>query len=164
MRTLILNASWEPMTVISRNRAVVLVLLGKAEVIEESDDKIRSEKVNLPVPTVIKLKNFIRVPYRKRAPLTRRSCLARDDAECCYCTKRKATTIDHVHPRSRGGRHEWMNVVSSCSKCNATKADRTPDEAGMTMRYQPRLPEGIGALRVVVGTMEPTWEPYLMAA
>lgn len=160
-RVLVINASWEPITTVTWQRAVILTLEGLAEVIEEGDTPIRSQRLTLTVPKVVRLVDFRHVPFRARSPLTRRGVLARDRSECCYCTRRRATTVDHVQPRSRKGRHIWENVVASCSPCNARKDDRTPGEANMPMRFQPSIPAGNVALVVAVGYVDPAWRPYL---
>lgn len=162
-RVLCLNASWEPLTTVSWQRAVILTLEGLAEVIEESEEPVRSQHLELKVPKVVRLVDFRMVPYRARSPLTRRGVLARDEQQCCYCTRRKATTVDHVQPRSRKGPHSWENVVASCSPCNSKKDNRTPAEAGMEMRFQPRVPSGNTALVVAVGYCDPSWKQYLVA-
>src|SRR4051812_17554657 len=127
-RVLVLNASYEPLTTVTWQRAVILTLEGLVEVLEEGDDPVRSERLTLTMPKVLRLFEYRPVPYRARSPLTRRGVLARDDHECCYCTRRKATTVDHVQPRSRKGEHSWLNVVAACSPCNAFKDNRTPAE------------------------------------
>lgn len=121
MGTLLLNASYEPLRVLPEHRAINLVLQDKAEVIVGDDNNmIHAVSFKMPTPSVIRLKYFVKVPYRARLPLTRQSVLTRDNYECqfTHCT-RKATTIDHVHPRSRGGKHAWENVAGACSKCNS---------------------------------------------
>lgn len=171
-RVLVLNASWEPLTTVSWQRAVGLLLDGDVEVMEVSDRLARSEHLTVMVPMVVRLLEFREVPFKARSPLTRRGVLARDNHVCCYCTRRKATTVDHIQPRSRKGQHSWENVVAACSPCNAFKDNRTPDEALLDtkgaarigfgpMRFQPRLPAGNVALVVAVGYMDPSWEPYL---
>lgn len=160
-RVLLLNASYEAITTVTWQRAIILTLEGLAEVIEEGDTPIRSQRLTLTVPKVIRLAEYRQVPFRARSPLTRRGVLVRDGHRCCYCTRRKATTVDHVVPRSRKGMHRWENVVASCSPCNARKDDRTPDEAGMEMRFLPSVPSGNLALIVAVGAMDEAWRPYL---
>ena len=112
-RALLLNASFEPLCVVPMRRAVVLVLKEKAEIVARNGAELHSERVTLPVPSVIRLHHFVRVPYRNRVPLSRRAVFARDGHRCQYCN-RAAENIDHVVPRSRGGPHAWDNVVASC--------------------------------------------------
>lgn len=171
-RVLVLNASWEPLTTVTWQRAVILTLEGLAVVMEDGDAPCRSQRLSMTIPKVLRLVDFRDVPYRARSPLTRRGVLARDEDRCCYCTRRKATTVDHVQPRSRKGEHRWENVVASCSPCNSFKDARTPDEALLDtkgaakigfgrMRFQPTVPIGNTALVVAVGYIDDAWKQYL---
>lgn len=162
-RALVLNASYEPLCVVPLRRAVVLVLAEKAEVVAEGDGSVRSPSRCLPMPAVIRLTRFVRVPFRRGTTLTRPAVLARDRYRCAYCNQR-GTTVDHVIPRSRGGRHRWDNVVAACRTCNGRKDDRTPQEAGMTLLWDPYVPAGTVALVVAVGRIDESWEPYLAVA
>lgn len=159
-RALVLNVTLEPLGVVSLKRAVRLVLDDKAEVVAVSDDVVRSVDLELPAPSVIRLARYVHVPYRARAPLTRRGVLARDRSECGYCGRR-ADTVDHVVPRAQGGKHRWENVVAACKRCNARKRDRTPDQAGMGLRFEPRIPAGALALVVVLREIDEQWGEYL---
>ena len=138
---LVLNATYEPLCVVSSRRALVLVLAGKAVAVEASDTVLHSERAAFRVPVVVKLTRFVRVPYRGAVPLTRRAVFARDGGRCVYCAA-PATSIDHVVPRSRGGQHVWDNVVSCCRRCNHQKADRQIAELGWRMRRLPAAPSG----------------------
>lgn len=157
--TLLLNASFEPLHVVPTRRAVVLVLSGKADVISEGDGVFHSERLSVPVPSVIRLRYYVHVPFRAQLPLTRRNVILRDRARCAYC-RGKGDTVDHVVPRSRGGQHVWQNVVAACRRCNGHKADRTLDELGWTLQVTPRAPSGWSWLLVGVPA-EPDWEPWL---
>lgn len=161
--TLLLNASFEPLCVVPMKRAVVLVLAEKAEILEAACGVIRSASTAVPVPSVIRLTTYVRVPYRARLPLTRRALLARDGHRCAYCG-RSADTIDHVVPRSRSGRHEWENVVAACRLCNGRKGDRLLNELGWVLHTTPTVPRGTRWLVVGVGRIDPSWEPYLTQA
>lgn len=165
-RALVLNATYEPIAVVPLRRAVVLVLAGKADVVEESEREIRSMATAIAAPIVVRLRRFVKVPYKTSVPLTRRAVFSRDGHRCAYCGKSssRGLTLDHVIPRAQGGRHRWENVVASCEPCNARKADRTPAQAGMTLRVKPYAPTGTGALIVLIGTIEEAWEPYLGVA
>lgn len=158
-----MNASFEPLCVVSDRRAVVLVLKSKAESLEHNGAVFRSERLTIRVPSVLRLNYYVRVPYRARATLSRRAVLMRDELLCQYCGAR-AENIDHVVPRSRGGGHTWENVVACCRRCNSRKENRLPHEAGLTLGKQPQAPVGSLMLRVSVGHLDPTWEPYLEAA
>jgi 5-methylcytosine-specific restriction endonuclease McrA len=108
---------------------------------------------------VVRLRHFVRVPYRQHAPLTRRAVFARDSWACQYCGA-TAENLDHVLPRSRGGLHVWENVVAACRRCNAKKMDRTPQEAGFHLSRRPFAPSD--GFRLTLGSVEPGWEPYLL--
>ncbi len=161
-RALLLNASHEPLCVVPMRRAVVLVLKEKAEIVARNGAELHSERVTLPVPSVIRLNHYVRVPYRNRVPLSRRAVFARDGHRCQYCN-RAAENIDHVLPRSRGGGHTWDNVVASCRSCNSRKEDRLPAEAGLALRHQPREPHADLWVVATAGSIDPAWEPYLPA-
>jgi hypothetical protein len=111
--TLVLNASFEPLSTVTLNRAVVLVLQDKA-VVEQAHPEIRMRgaAVDIPAPRVIRLCRYVRVPFRRQAPWSRRGVLVRDRHKCAYCGRR-ATTVDHVVPRAQGGQDSWLNTVAS---------------------------------------------------
>ncbi len=157
--TLLLNASFEPLHVVTSRRAIVLVLAGKADVVSESNGEFHSERLTVPIPSVIRLRYYVHVPFRAHLPLTRRNVLSRDRGRCAYCGGR-GDTVDHVVPRSRGGEHIWQNVVAACRGCNGHKADRTLDELGWTLGVTPRVPSGWAWLLVGV-TAAPDWQPWL---
>jgi 5-methylcytosine-specific restriction endonuclease McrA len=158
VRALVLNATQEPLAVVPARRAVVLVLKEKASVVETNGMLFRSERLELIAPSVIRLKYFVRVPYRARAALTRRAIFARDNWACQYCGA-AAENVDHVIPRSRGGTHEWENVVAACRRCNSKKQNRSHGEAGLRLRSRPHAPKDV--FRLSLGRPDPTWEPYL---
>jgi 5-methylcytosine-specific restriction endonuclease McrA len=160
MHTLLLNASYEPLTVISVHRAVVLVLTDKADLIAAGEGHIRSPSTSVPTPSVIRLRGFVRVPYRSALPLNRRNLLARDGHRCAYCTDR-GDTVDHIVPRSRGGEHVWSNVVAACRRCNGHKGNRLLHELGWTLRTTPSTPRGWSWMLVGVGTTDPAWSEWL---
>jgi 5-methylcytosine-specific restriction endonuclease McrA len=149
--TLVLNASFEPLSTVTMNRAVVLVLQDKA-VVEQAHPalRIRAAAVELPVPRVIRLCRYVRVPFRRRAPWSRRGVLVRDQHRCAYCGRR-ATTVDHVVPRSAGGADSWLNTVASCAEDNHRKADRTPEQAGMPLLRKPFEPTPADAMVLTLG-------------
>lgn len=157
--TLLLNASYEPLHVLTTRRAIVLVLAGKADVVSEGPEILHSEHLSVPVPSVIRLRYYVKVPFRSHLPLTRRNVVARDRGRCAYCSGR-GDTVDHVVPRSRGGEHVWTNVVAACGPCNSRKADHTLGELGWTLHRTPHAPSGWAWLLVDV-TTHPSWEPWL---
>ncbi|MGB3205719.1 MAG: HNH endonuclease [Crinalium sp.] len=136
-KVLVLNASYEPLNITSWRRAVVLMLKGKAEQVEHNGKMLYPD---FPLPTVIRLRHYVRVPY-KEIPLTRRNILHRDGHSCQYCRcTGDDLTLDHVLPRSRGGGDTWENIVTACVRCNVKKGNRTPKEANMFLHHQPRRP------------------------
>ncbi|WP_269854552.1 HNH endonuclease [Streptomyces sp. RPT161] len=161
--TLVLNASFEPLSTVSLRRAVVLVMQGKA-VVEQAHPglRIRAAEVDVPVPRVIRLCRYVRVPFRQRAPWSRRGVLVRDRHRCAYCGRR-ATTVDHVVPRSHGGRDTWLNTVAACAADNHRKADRTPEQAGMRLLAQPFEPTPADALLLALGLRGDTDLPEWLA-
>lgn len=159
-RALVLNATYEPLCVVSTRRALVLVLKHKAELLHEEGGTFHSERLAVPVPSVIRLKYFVKVPYRARASLSRRAVFVRDSFECQYCAA-PAENVDHVIPRAVGGAHTWENVVAACKPCNARKEDRLPHEVGMRLRSKPGAPRETVWIIVAVGRIDPKWEPYI---
>lgn len=159
-KVLVLNATMEPLCVVPARRAVVLVLTSKADVVHHNGHRFRSESLDLAAPSVVRLRRFVHVPYRRRAALSRRGVFIRDEHVCQYCG-RAAENVDHVVPRSRGGAHEWENVVAACRRCNGRKRDQTPAEANMSLQRTPYAPRAEFWLVVAVGRVEPLWYPYL---
>ena len=162
-RVLLLNVTYEPLTTVGLRRAVCLVLCGKAEVVHDdaAGAILHAATVSLATPSVIRLSRYVRVPYRNRVPLTRAALMRRDNYKCAYCGRR-AETIDHVIPRSRGGQHAWENCVASCTICNHRKADRMLEELGWTLAVPPAVPRG--AHWRLVGAHhdgDPQWAAYL---
>jgi 5-methylcytosine-specific restriction endonuclease McrA len=162
-RVLLLNVTYEPLTTVGLRRAVCLVLGDKAEIVHHdlSGGLLRSASLALSRPSVIRLRRYVRVPYRSRVPLTRGALMRRDNYLCAYCGRR-AETVDHVVPRSRGGTHTWENCVASCIRCNHSKGDRLVEELGWVLRWSPTTPRGphwrlIGALN----DGDPQWAAYL---
>ncbi len=161
---LVLNASYEPLHVVTTKRAVILLLKEKAEVVEATEQLLRSERMGLRKPLVIRLVQYVKVPRQLTLPLTRRLVLARDAYTCQYCgsqPKRAVLTIDHVMPRSRGGAKSWENVVASCRPCNQRKGNRTPAEANMPLVRKPFRPRYI-ALAIINDVQHPdVWRKYM---
>lgn len=162
-RSLVLNATEEPLSVVSTRRAAVLVLTGKADIVHADQGWLRSEHERLPVPSVVRLRYFVRVPFQRRAALNRRAVFARDDHRCQYCHG-PAESIDHVVPRSRGGGHDWENVVAACRPCNVRKRDRYLEDTSMRLRSTPRAPRHLSWLVVAVGEIPEPWARYVGAA
>lgn len=162
-KALVLNATYEPLSVVSERRGVVLVLRGRATVVVERDEVWASELSSVRVPSVVRLTSFVKVPYRRAVPVTRRAVFGRDGHRCQYCGD-SAESLDHVTPRSRGGPHTWENVVACCRTCNMRKGDRLPAEAGFRLVRAPRAPRRYAWIYASAGfVLDPTWEPYLEA-
>lgn len=161
--SLVLNATYEPLSVVPVRRAACLVLDDKAEVVEHDGTVLRSEKLALASPLVIRLRYMVKVPYHRKTALSRRAVFARDEHRCQYCGG-AADSIDHVMPRSRGGLHVWENVAAACRRCNLDKRDRTPDEAGMRLARLPHAPREQAWVTVAVGHVPDAWKPYLAQA
>lgn len=162
-RSLILNASHEPLGVIAHRRAIVLVLREKAEIVERNGAMYRSEHLTIEAPSVIRLRYYVRVPRRLHVAPSRKAVFLRDGHACQYCG-RAAENVDHVVPRSRGGKHVWDNVVAACRRCNARKENRLPAEVGLRLPRRPATPPDGFWLRLLVGQAEPEWIPYLAPA
>lgn len=162
-KVLVLNASYEPLNITSWRRAVILLLKGKAEQIEHNGKLIAQ---NLPLPTVIRLRSYVKIPY-KEISLSRRNVLHRDSYTCQYCADRRHDlTIDHIVPRSRGGGDTWDNVVAACLRCNVKKGDRTPREAGMPLMTTPRRPVSHVSFEISKHSLsgQTSWDKYLIGA
>jgi len=165
-RVLVLNATFEPIHVCTVRRATVLLLKAKAELLERGDLAVRSERLLLERPVVIRLVTYVRVPRDvHRRKITRKAVLARDRWTCQYCGhEHHGLTVDHVIPRSRGGESVWENIVASCAPCNRRKGNRLPREIAMHPRTTPRPPGPNVFIRVAAPKVPPSWEPYLAMA
>src|SRR5436190_23490334 len=165
-RVLVLNATYEPINVCTVRRAEVLVLKAKAEVLEQGSGPLRSERMQLERPAVIRLVAYVRIPrdaHRRR--ITRKAVLARDSWTCQYCGSRKpGLTVDHVVPRSRGGKSVWENIVASCASCNRRKGNSLPREVKMHPRTRPTAPGPTVFIRIASPTIPIVWQQYLPQA
>jgi 5-methylcytosine-specific restriction endonuclease McrA len=162
MKTLVLNAGYEPLAVVSFKRALILVLSNKATVLAQSgDEQMHSANATFELPSVILLQRYVRVPSSRRIPVSRRGVLRRDGHRCAYCAK-SANTIDHVQPKSRGGKDTWENLVACCLKCNNAKGDRTLSEIGWSLKSSPRMPQGLAWTVRGAERIEPAWDDFLM--
>jgi 5-methylcytosine-specific restriction endonuclease McrA len=162
-RSLILNATYEPICVASSRRALVLILDEKAELVHETGRAFHSERAIFPEPSVVRLIQFVKIPRQTRIAISRRSVFARDGHRCQYCGA-QAENIDHVVPKSRGGSHSWDNVVASCRRCNAAKEDRLLEESGFVLRHRPSVPRSRVWLLAASGEFRSEWEPYVSPA
>jgi 5-methylcytosine-specific restriction endonuclease McrA len=159
-RALVLNASFEPLCVVSTRRALLLVLEEKAELVHVTGRHFHSERMVFAEPSVVRLAHYVRVPYQARIALNRRAVFARDGHRCQYCGS-AAENIDHVIPRSKGGPHAWDNVVAACRLCNSRKRDRMLEDSGMKLRRKPSVPRERTWILVASGSIHPDWEAYL---
>ncbi|MBW7889272.1 MAG: HNH endonuclease [Bacteroidetes bacterium] len=161
-KVLVLNQNYEPLSICNVKKAIILLFLGKAELVETSNGKmIRSVSMSIPFPSVVRLSVFIRVPYKKII-LSRKNILRRDGHRCQYCGRGDVPlTVDHIMPRSRGGEDTWENLTAACVKCNNRKGNNTPEEAGMPLIRKPMKPNHVTFIRHFVGNLDDCWKPYL---
>ena len=160
---LVLNATYEPLSVVSAVRAVCLVIADKADLIADDGTVLHSERMSLPSPSVVRLRYVVKVPYARRTAMSRRALFARDQFSCQYCGA-FADSLDHVVPRSRGGQHTWENVAAACRPCNLRKRDRTPAEANMVLARPPRASRDQAWVVAAVNPVPQEWLPYLAVA
>ena len=164
-QTLVLSQGYEPLKVVSWQRAITLLTLGKVEIVEEYEDHIRSTYVVMKMPAVVRLINAFK---RRKKPVkfSRINIYGRDKYRCQYCSTAvtlESGTYDHVVPRSHGGKTVWKNIVTACEPCNTMKANRTPQEAGMRLRTKPIQPKAVPvqALRLRSTNAPDQWRDYL---
>jgi len=160
---LVLNATYEPLSIVSSRRAICLILSDKAEIVEDDGTQVHSERLSVASPIVIRLRYVVKVPYHRNSSMSRRAVFARDNHRCGYCGAH-ADSIDHVMPRSRGGTNVWENVIAACRGCNLRKRDRTPEEAGMNLVNIPRAPRELSWITYSVPRVPDAWKPYLARA
>lgn len=164
MRTLVLNAGYEPLAVVSFKRALVLVMNEKATVLQSDEEHpVYATSAAYPRPSVIILTRYVRTPYVRNVPVSRRGVLRRDDHRCAYCGK-TASTVDHILPRSRGGHDTWENLVACCLRCNNEKSDHTPAEMGWQLLVTPRMPHGLSWTLRGFERFLPQWDEFLTPA
>ncbi|GAC1395994.1 MAG: HNH endonuclease [Pyrinomonadaceae bacterium] len=162
---LVLNSSYEPINICTVRRAVVLIFKGAARVEAHNGHMIHSARMTLHAPSVIRLTEYVHIPFKNRS-LSRKNIILRDDSTCQYCAKHlppSDLTLDHVLPRSRGGESSWDNLVACCKKCNHRKGNRTPEESDMNLMRRPRafsLPINRQIMRYL-GRADETWRKYL---
>jgi 5-methylcytosine-specific restriction endonuclease McrA len=159
---LVLNQNYEPLSICSIKRAVVMMYLGKAELIERFDGKkIHSVRQVFPAPSVVRLGWYVQRP-NKRVLLSRKNIIKRDNRRCQYCGSTSAAmTVDHVVPKKRGGKDSWENLICACLRCNNRKGDRTPEEAGMQLLSTPKRPDHLTYIRHFAGADDDRWRRYL---
>jgi 5-methylcytosine-specific restriction endonuclease McrA len=164
-RVLVLNATYEPLSIVSLRRAVVLLLKEKAELIEAAEERLHAARAWLPVPLVIRLVYYVRIPRQATMAPTRHTVMLRDNYTCQYCGNapgRTNLTLDHILPSSRGGQMAWDNMVTACRPCNTRKGDRTPEEAGMSLRRRPGRPHYLAFLLLAEPGPRGIWSKYIL--
>lgn len=162
-RVLVLNATYEPLAIVTSRRAVVLVLDQKAETLDGTGTWFHAERTAVEVPSVVRLRSMVVVHRSRELAISRRGVFARDGGTCQYCGDR-AETLDHVVPRSRGGGHSWENVVAACRPCNVHKADRLLSETRLRLVRMPSVPRRLSWVSVAVTQVPDQWRPWLPAA
>lgn len=165
-RSLLLNASYEPMKVISWQRALVLWFQDKVEVIEYHNVFVRSVRSNFQLPSILRLKHYVRPRSLGAVRFCRENVYLRDNFTCQYCGQQGSTkvlTLDHVVPASKKGPKSWTNVVTACRECNQRKANRTPQTANMPLLSVPVIPTWLPSpeLDVKTGQIPEAWLQYL---
>jgi 5-methylcytosine-specific restriction endonuclease McrA len=161
-KVLVLNCSYEPLTICNVQKAVLLLFGGKAvPVAHHPEGVISTVSRSFPLPSIVRLTFFVRIPY-KQIILTRKNILLRDNFQCQYCGKTDLPlTIDHIIPRSRGGEHTWENLITACPRCNSKKGNKTPREAGMHPLKQAVRPNNLMFMQQQKTTISDEWKPYL---
>jgi len=163
---LLLNSTYEPLLVVSWQRAVTMMVLEKVDVLESYATTLRAVSMSMSMPAVIRLKSYVR-RRRMRIALSRRNVFFRDGHRCQYCQKEFAPrelTCDHVQPRSQGGPTSWENMVAACGPCNRRKGGRTPEQARMHLMTSPRRPESLPVeytLNLLRGQLPAPWQDYI---
>src|SRR5690606_18629380 len=164
---LLLNASFEPLHIVSWQRALQLLFQGKVEVVEEWDREVRTINFTMKVPSVLRLIHFVSLKRKKQiVRFSRTNVMLRDGFRCQYCGRRAPRgqlTLDHVVPVVQGGRKSWSNIVTSCRPCNQRKGGRTPEQAGMRLIRTPDEPTWLPKLSLQFGlaVSHEKWKLYL---
>ena len=166
--TLVLNATYEPINIVSWKRALKLLLQGKVEVLAEYDREVRCISFTIRMPSVLRLLKYVKIrKHLRHVKFSRANIYARDDYTCQYCGKKCSTenlTFDHVIPVVRGGGKTWDNIVTCCIECNHKKGGRTPEESGMRLIRKPREPEWVPTMvHITIGirSAPQAWRDYL---
>ena len=161
-KTLILNSTFQPLSLATPQRALALLFSKKINVLKESKIKIRSIEQSFYIPKVAALTYFVKAPYARRVALNRENIFIRDSYICQYCGE-VAESIDHIKPKSKGGLHEWSNVVACCKKCNLLKADKLLSKSNLNLKTLPGVPEGNFWIKTIIGNNpDPDWKEYLI--
>jgi 5-methylcytosine-specific restriction endonuclease McrA len=165
-RTLVLTPQMAPIRIATWEESVVLVWQDKADALELYEATVSSPSVTLAIPAVVRLHKSVHM-HKNGVKFSRVNVISRDSMRCCYCGERKKLrdlNYDHVLPRSRGGKTNFANIVTSCIFCNRRKGNRTPQEAGMRMHFKPYVPTTLvrqQPLLFLIGDAPEQWGPYL---
>jgi 5-methylcytosine-specific restriction endonuclease McrA len=160
-KVLLLTSSYEPVAFCDVKKAITLIFLDKAEAIEMRKDVwIKGVSRDYECPSIIRLKGSKRSP-KPKIQLNRKNIMKRDGFRCAYCGSNKDLTIDHVIPKSKGGKTSWENLVTACNPCNNKKDNLYLNEIGFNLRVQPKTPNRIVFLQREVRMLEEDWKPYL---
>lgn len=158
---LVLNQNYEPVTLCNVKRAVILVYLGKAEIVEELDVELHSVNSSMAFPSVVRLIVYIHKP-RNNIILNRKNIIKRDYHTCQYCGKKNLPlTVDHIIPKQLGGKDQWSNLICACINCNNKKGNRTPEQANMKLMKKPKKPSHLFFIQFLVENPHHSWKPYL---
>jgi len=166
MHTLLLNSDYTPFKVVTWQKAMNLVFRGAVEVVEEYEDvELKSVSLAIKCPSILRLKRFVNM-FGREVKFSKLGIFSRDNFTCQYCGEQPGSaklTFDHILPRSRGGRTEWTNVITACSKCNSKKSDRTPEEAKMPLRKKAYKPDSSTYIKLNIGLPKTPdgWVTYL---
>jgi hypothetical protein len=160
-KVLVLNSDYSALSICTVPKAFLLVYLEKADLIADSPTtKLHTINTAYPMPSVIRLHKYVHVPY-KGVMLSRQNVFRRDGNKCVYCGSHDDLTLDHVYPKSKGGKTHWDNLVTACRRCNSRKGDFSPEEAGLNLPRKPFKPSFIMFLRDFSGSLEESWAPFL---
>lgn len=160
-KALVLNQDYQAIGVCAAERAFVLVYLQKAELLKEHPTLLlRTATTQYGVPSIIRLRKYISMPYKK-VQLSRHNIYKRDGHRCLYCGTHADLTLDHVIPKSMGGKEAWENLVTACQVCNSKKGNMTPEQANMPLRQKPFRPSFVMFLSSFSGNVLEDWKPYL---
>ncbi len=160
-KVLVLNQDYSALTICSVSKAFLLVWLNKADmIVENTQERLHSISQSFDCPSVIRLKKYVYLPY-KGVMLSRQNVFKRDNNRCQYCESTKDLTLDHVIPKSKGGKTTWDNLITACKNCNAKKGHLTIEEAGLHLKGKPYKPSFIMFLRDFSGALDDNWVPFV---
>jgi 5-methylcytosine-specific restriction endonuclease McrA len=165
--TLVLNASFEPLNIVSWQRAIQLLFQGKVEVVEEYEQEIRTVKLSIRLPAVLRLLQYVPLARKKHiVRFSRANIFLRDHHVCQYCGEKfgkSHLTLDHVIPIVQNGRKCWENIVTACKPCNQKKGGKTPAQAGMNLIRRPKRPSWLPTANLQLGISRTPdrWKIYM---